>query len=214
MTREELLFVAKPILFNTEMVRAILDGRKSATRRKIRVPNYGYFMFEPPRVKPPYKIGDILYVRETWSYGAGKIIHTRPQFSELPHGYKGYAGARYYYRANEFDYELAPLIKWCPSIHMPREAARIFLRVTGVRAERLQEITEEQAKAEGIRNYWAEPHDDIPVFLGAKKIHSSRRKAYSGVWDSTLKKSDIARYSWDANPWVWVIEFEKLKVDA
>mgnify|MGYP000111121112 CR=1 FL=1 len=83
--------------------------------------------------------------------------------------------------------------KWKPSIHMPKEAARIFLRVTSVRAERLQEITAEQATREGIK-------PDFPPY---------QIDEFIDIWNSTIKKSDVGRYSWIANPWVWVIEFER-----
>ena len=126
----------KPILFNTEMVRAILDGRKSCTRRLLKEP----FTVHPngyitkPRgnenfcpYEPPYQPGDILYVRETWK--------------KAPNGY-------FYYEDWQRD-DIADVAKWKPSIHMPKEAARIWLKVTDVRVERLQEITEEQACVEG-----------------------------------------------------------------
>ena len=85
-----------------------------------------------------------------------------------------------------------------PSIHMPKEAARIWLKVTDVRVERLQEITEEQIGREGVEVEY--PH----VLNGEEK-----RYAFSTLWNSTVKKSDLDRYGWNANPWVWVIEFER-----
>lgn len=197
----------KPILFNTEMVRAILDGRKTCTRRVIKPqPNekhtfpfgfvtdstekkvVGYFGFGIDEyggsiqyVKPPYRYapGDILYVRETWCDDRQFTHASTP--------------GRYFYKASE-----SGNFKWHPSIHMPKEATRIWLKVTDVRVERLQDITSEQISREGVEVEY--PH----VLNGEEK-----RYAFSTLWNSTIKKSDIDRYGWDANPWVWVIEFER-----
>ena len=124
----------KPILFNTEMVRAILDGRKSCTRRLVKFfsgenPRWtgyikdGLMLYngknEPCIRKAPYQPGDILYVRETWK--------------KAPNGY-------YYYEDWQRN-DIADITKWKPSIHMLKEATRIWLKVTDVRVERLQEIT-------------------------------------------------------------------------
>lgn len=187
----------KPILFNTEMVRAILDGRKDATRRIVKgfIPDdavWGYTAFTPKGYiscrgtfadgygekffKLPCEPGDILYVRETWK--------------KAPNGY-------YYYEDWQRN-DIADVTKWKPSIHMPKEAARIWLKVTNVRVERLQEIT-----AEGIRN---EGISSMAVHVGDMEI---ALKEWENLWNSTIKKSDLDRYGWNANPWVWVIEFER-----
>lgn len=187
----------KPILFNTEMVRAILDGRKDATRRIVKgfIPDdavWGYTAFTPKGYiscrgtfadgygekffKLPCEPGDILYVRETWK--------------KAPNGY-------YYYEDWQRN-DIADVTKWKPSIHMPKEAARIWLKVTDVRVERLQDITSEQISREGVEVEY--PH----VLNGEEK-----RYAFSTLWNSTIKKSDIDRYGWDANPYVWVISFER-----
>lgn len=194
----------KPILFNAEMVRAILDGRKSCTRRAIKpqpdekhtyplgfitdstekkeVGCFGFAVNEYggsiQYVKPPYRYtpGDILYVRETWK--------------KAPNGY--------FYYEDWLRNDIADVTKWKPSIHMPKEAARIWLKVTDVRVERLQEITSEQISREGVEVEY--PH----VLNGEEK-----RYAFSTLWNSTIKKSDIDRYGWDANPYVWVISFER-----
>jgi hypothetical protein len=196
----------KPILFNTEMVRAILDGRKTCTRRLVSSRQFlgmlpdkcknaapdeflkgKRMMFKPycdmtdaelimTAYKAPYEPGDILYVRETWK--------------KAPNGY-------YYYEDWQKD-DIADVTKWKPSIHMPKEAARIWLKVTDVRVERLQEITSEQICREGVEVEY--PH----VLNGEEK-----RYAFSRLWDSTIKKSDLDRYGWNASPWVWVIEFER-----
>lgn len=183
----------KPILFNTEMVRAILDWRKACTRRVIKhnvgaILNSPYHM-EHPEVedawlikklcRPPYKPGDILYVRETW---CGLPVNEAGHFRRHP---------IYYYKA---DGDLRPegwRGAWRPSIHMPKEAARIWLKVTDVRVERLQDMTDDDAEAEGCFDY------------------TSTALGFFDVWDSTIKKSDRDRYGWAANPWVWVIEFER-----
>ena len=118
--------------------------------------------------------GDILYVRETWK--------------KAPNGY-------YYYEDWQRN-DIADVTKWKPSIHMPKEAARIWLKVTDVRVERLQEITEVQAQAEGCNS---------GLLTGA----CTARGQFEDLWNSTVKKSDIDRYGWDANSYVWVIEFER-----
>jgi hypothetical protein len=203
----------KPILFNTEMVRAILDGRKSCTRRIVKgfIPNnavWGYTAFTPKGYiscrgtfadgygekffKLPCKLGDILYVRETWK--------------KAPNGY-------YYYEDWQRN-DIADVTKWKPSIHMPKEAARIWLKVTDVRVERLQEITEEQACMEGT-NPWDEacyenngwhPTLSDPDSGGEPNMVDGFHK----LWNSTIKKSDLDRYGWEANPYVFVIEFVKI----
>ncbi len=202
----------KPILFNTEMVRAILDGRKDATRRIVKgfIPDdavWGYTAFTPKGYiscrgtfadgygekffKLPCEPGDILYVRETWK--------------KAPNGY-------YYYEDWQKD-DIADVTKWKPSIHMPKEAARIWLKVTDVRVERLQDITEEQACMEGTdpwdeacyeNNGWHPTLSD-PDSGGDPNMIDGFHK----LWNSTIKKSDLDRYGWNANPWVWVIEFER-----
>lgn len=189
----------KPILFNTDMVRAILDGRKSCTRRickdanEYTVPDMEFYnadkrtyavhnfvdkehteQLSTAERTCPICTGDILYVRETWK--------------EAPKGY-------YYYEDWQRN-DIADITKWKPSIHMPKEAARIWLKVTNVRVERLQEITEVQAQAEGCNS---------GLLTGA----CTARGQFEDLWNSTVKKSDIDRYGWDASPWVWVIEFER-----
>ena len=203
----------KPILFNTEMVRAILDGRKTCTRRIVKTRRKdacGFYvtkrsdgsfagvyeydederMFENP-LFPPYRTGDILYVRETWC--------------GLPVNEAGHMRGHtiYYYRAD--DGELWPKgwrSTWHPSIHMPKEAARIWLKVTDVWVERLQDITAEQILKEGIGLT-----QDMIESVEEMKEHCDI--PFAATWNHTLKKSDLDRYGWAANPWVWVIEFER-----
>ena len=188
----------KQILFNTEMVRAILDGKKTCTRRIVKgaIPDdamWGYTMFTPKGCiscrgvyadeygekffRLPYQQGDILYVRETWCKGSWMNEKER-----------------YYYKADDNDFHCV----WHPSIHMPKEAARIWLKVKDVLVERLQGIDGKGCVKEGIEE---EPLKDVrEEFV---------KGMYHDLWDSTIKKSDIDRYGWDANPWVWVIEFER-----
>lgn len=186
----------KPILFNTEMVRAILDGKKSCTRRLVKPQPQGYFeVNENPvyiydtdwnqgKITPPYQPGDILYVRETWHkyikrVGKGESC----RFAEF-----------YGYRASVANSEDADE-PWRPSIHMPKEAARIWLKVTDVRVERLQDMGKMDAVKEGI---------DTRLCINLKHALAKFKK----LWNSTIKKSDLNCYGWDVNPWVWVIEFE------
>lgn len=185
----------KPILFNTDMVRAILEDRKTETRRVVKPQPEkgahspyecvgGRFAFRigeracTNQYNPPYHLGDILYVRETWNRLLGEWIYKADQKP----GFKNPG-------------------KWRPSIHMPHEAARIFLRVTDVRVERLQEIKNEQAQAEGVKGWMVATDrdwDKNPNYI----------LAFRHAWNSTIKPADRDLYGWEANPWVWVIEFE------
>lgn len=136
----------------------------------------------------PFKPGDILYVRETWDYLEGWKI-----------GDPGIEG-KYFYRA---DGDLRPISwrgNWRPSIHMPKEAARIFLNVTNVRVERLQCMSWDDICNEGLI-----PDSDIRDKFSFEMLQNK----FKNLWDSTIKKSNLDRYGWDASPWVWVIEFER-----
>ena len=211
----------KPILFNTDMVRAIMDGRKTCTRRVVKTRRKdacGFYvtkrtdgsftgiyeydederMFENQLI-PPYKPGDILYVRETWHRYTKRVGKGEGCHPEEHYGYKASI-------ANSEDAEEP----WKPSIHMPKEAARIWLKVTNVRVERLQDITPKDAENEGVGNLF---YEDIGY--GEKNYGTEVdpedgivKEQFAWLWESTIKKSDIDRYGWDANPWVWVIEFE------
>jgi hypothetical protein len=179
----------KPILFNTQMVRAILDGRKTCTRRIVKPQPTAHYGVQC--IKPPYQPGDILYVRETWSLR--------------------FDGEKYFYKADKntsreekrlLDYND---VKWRPSIHMPKEAARIWLKVTNVRVERLQEITEAQTEEEGFLftppclHRTGENYCDIDGPCGSKIKYCdmSAGELFGKVlWDSTIKKSDIDIYGW------------------
>lgn len=227
MTRKELLQVAKPILFDTDMVRAILDGRKTVTRRLVKpqqviglgcdkCPNnmpqeyikQKEMLFKPwcdmsdnelisAIYKPPYEPGDILYVRETWTlkefYDGEALIKFRAG---------GNIGIDYECEGDTYN-KLVKYAhdKWVPSLFMPKEAARIFLKVTDVRVERLQDMDKMDALKEGIDNR-----------LCINLSHALTK--FKKLWNSTIKKSDIDLYGWDVNPWVWVIEFERIEVEV
>lgn len=205
----------KPILFNTEMVRAILDGRKTVTRRVIRWDKVDNALSCPYRRKnieipddkiierlcgAPYCMADILYVRETWT-----ILPGTPGDNFRPSGV-------YYYKA---DGDMRPDRfrdnGWRPSIHMPKEAARIFLRVQDVHAERLRDITEDEAAKEGAEPAFEYNTPEGPVVVSDEDGYYDI--GFKGVWDRTVKPSDRALYGWDANPWVWVIDFERISRD-
>lgn len=229
--------MTKPILFNTEMIRAILNGRKTCARRVVKKVPEGTYQIDAEanggclsffatygklieggtadlytELKPPYQVGDVLYVRETWG--------------------EGYKEGTYIYKADD---KLAnhPMFKestkmlYHPSIYMPKEAARIWLKVTDVRVEQLQDITPDGAKAEGMPDSLDYPVDKVycPVckgegVIGTVNVDSlghmdvdcsccdSYRKRFKNLWNSTIK-SDLDRYDWEANPWVWVIEFAR-----
>lgn len=190
----------KQILFNTEMVRVIMEGRKTVTRRVVKP--------QPPAtsvvrkrscawewsfwadcdmghlMQPPCQPGDILWVRETWCKADGHYM------------YRAFPGIGM--EPEKQDAAMREMgLKWRPSIHMPREAARLFLRVTDVRVERLQDINldppgpKNQVVREGLR-YLSD---------------------FIAVWDRTIKPADLHLYGWEANPWVWVIEFERISKD-
>lgn len=197
----------RPILFNTDMVRAILDGRKTVTRRCVKARSKsacGFYVtfrksdnafmgvydydenerqFDSSQASP-CQPGDILYVRETWYKDINRYMYRA-----------NYANNEKFYR-NGKEIE----IKWRPSIHMPKEAARIWLKVTGVRVERLQEIDGKGVLKEGINSH---VHPEADYFNG------NQREMFAELWDSTIKKPDLDRYGWEANPWVFVIEFER-----
>jgi len=248
----------KPILFNTDMVRAIQEGRKTQTRRVIRpqplspicyimagshhgkwnymdektadawdmadkLPIGGIPEEEKKRLwTPPCHTDDILWVRETWC----RLYYNDPD------GYTHYDQPMYYYFADgRPDIELRDddgrtlddqRIRWRPSIHMPKEAARIFLRVTNVRVDRLKNITEKEIRAEGevdsccmcSFNLGYDAHEincgknihravDCPLHMLYPDI------GFFGLWDCTIKPEERKRYGWQANPWVWVITFER-----
>lgn len=198
-----------------DMVRAILEGRKTVTRRVVKpqleitpIPTFGgsyrVSLDKNLLVKPPYRPGQILYVRETWA----PFYETMDSAPVI--------GYRYYAETDEEIIARLPEYldwfwpgRWYPSIHMPREAARIFLRVTDVRVERLQDITDEQARANGAEPFMMTVDVDKP---DSEKRWVEKLPAlvlFPGIWDSTIKPKDRALYGWEANPFVWRIEFDR-----
>ena len=199
----------RPILFNTEMVKALLEGRKTVTRRLVRRKELGEVLSSPARKEnqdipdrrfieclctAPYEAGDILWVRETWS-----PVLVRPK--------------RYIYKVDAergIGEGVGLPIKWHPSIHMPKEAARIFLKVTDVHAERLQEITAEGALDEGTNVEFPEPKPSyISLAYTKMRLEPAARRSFANLWDSTIKPADRPVCGWQADPWVWVIRFER-----
>lgn len=219
-----------PILFDTEMVRAILDGRKTCTRRickdanECTVPDMDFYnaakrtyavhnfadkehmeQLSTAERTCPICPEDILYVRETVWQKIGYYLdvdgETKPSwYNEFRHV------------ASDEKPETGWNYSWVkrPSIHMPKEAARIWLKVTSVGVERLQEITEDGCIAEGVypsncRGCNATFGCDNCPDEGYNEIDE-----FSEIWDSTIKKADLNSYGWDANPYVFVIEFIRI----
>ena len=201
----------KPILFNTEMVKAILDGRKTVTRRLVKFDKFtceedinngyagkcalsiGVFNHLSSRISKdaPCRVGDVLYVRETY---CDRWLPDGFLEGNERYGYKAYGEPSWGYWGND---NQGKNDVWIPSIHMPKEAARIFLKVTDVRVERLHEMRNSDARKEGME------HEIYP--LGQ----------FINLWNSLIKKQDIDKYGWNANPFCWVIEFEWIsKEDA
>lgn len=228
----------KPMLFNTEMVQALLEGRKTVTRRAVKFkagwnPKFTGYIPDGdvlygsnniPAVKAPYKTGDVLWVRETFQVdylsniiGSGRVRYKSD-------------GA---YQDFSFSPERYEIIRraqrkpgWRPNENMPREVARIFLRVTDVRAERLQEMSDDKALAEGVPHEWPMSPVYCPRCKGEGMIGALHPSSlgymdvecpyceratirFARLWDSTIKPADRPTYGWETNPWVWVIEFER-----
>jgi hypothetical protein len=206
----------KPILFSGDMVKALLYGRKTQTRRIVKnrgiLPefrggkgfendpscwgwkdgNTGYHitmlnsLADDPDFNSycPYDNVDLLWVREAFCHGL-------PEIGKLP----------WYYKADEKP-EDQGMTRWKPSIHMPRWASRITLEITNIRIERLQDIRDADCYDEGIES-WLEDHKNLPVFSdGTPAKYLNIRQAFRALWESVYGEG-----SWDANPWVWVIEF-------
>lgn len=212
----------RPILFSGPMVRAILEGRKTQTRRVVKfkpqdfvdqqyddAKKFKAFItdeYGAPHEKPcPYgKLGDRLWVRETWKRSGLSWHHTRPDIDEVYVSYRAGGIPHSFERPHQ---ETLPGDSkssdgWVPSIHMPRWASRINLEITGVRVERLQDISEEAAKAEGITESTsvavsADPEKDLVDLYAA---------TFASLWDQI----NGTKYTWSSNPWVWVVEFKKI----
>jgi hypothetical protein len=186
----------KPIIFNSSMVRAILDGSKMQTRRIVKPQPRTYSNQMWDYIKPPYQVSDVLWVRETWC--THEDINDNAFDEALIPGY-------YYKVADDgkipwFNNCKDVIYRWRPSIHMPREAARIFLKVKSIRIEQLQEITPRDAWEEGCRIGNSFPWEEhIPELQ-----QQCRDIVFKGLWNSIYD-------NWDDNPWVWRIEFERVE---
>ena len=207
----------KPILFDTKMVLALLEGRKTVTRRVVKPQPpaastvskigkaYGWSRGKDSQpkylMKQPYQPGDVLYVRETFRVdylsnivGSGRVRYKADgSYADI------------HFSADRYDMmRRAHRMVWRSSENMPREAARIFLRVTGVRVERLQDIYLIDCEKEGVQLNFIQETDLVMHGILA-------RKKFAEVWDNTIKPPDRVRCGWEANPWVWVIEFERVE---
>jgi hypothetical protein len=224
----------RPILFNGPMVRALLDGSKTQTRRVVR---YGMasgrsvayqktqaFQDELTPYCPYGQPGDRLWVRETWGVVSndwdadGNLTDWTPDrpatpITEMRFGQGYYSGHAIY--AADGSYEWAgdddgggePRSAWHPSIHMPRAASRILLEIVSVRVERLQDISEDDCWAEGIDAVDG-ALDDMAILNLAKRMNRSCHDAaptYAALWESINGAG-----SWDTNPWVWAVEFKRV----
>lgn len=203
----------RPILFNTDMVRAILDGRKTTTRRALKYPfevHPNGFITKPRGhdrlcpYEPPYQQGDILYVRETWSTKrSSKCVGNKTEkcpYNSCENAPGPCLYDEYIYKATD-NLESSD-VTWHPSIHMPKEAARIWLRVKDVRAERLSDMKLDDFLSEGVS---IRPE----AFNDPDNAYMQARMGFFHIWDSTIPKGQQDLYGWEANPWVWVIEFER-----
>ena len=198
----------KPIIFRTEMVRAILDGRKTQTRRAVKIKsgdsfntysiqpgyingghdNYYGFSSEEHDYKCPYgQPGATLWVRETFALD---------EWFYLP-GHK-----EVLYKTDNIDSDYP--VKWKPSIHMPKWACRIWLEIINIKVEKLQDIRMSDCEAEGAKDYL---YGEYPNSYNIKKAGSCLRHNFHRLWDSINEK----KHPWASNPWVWVVEFERIK---
>ncbi len=242
-----------PILFSTPMVKAILDGRKTMTRRVLKIPKWAvpyeeYFETDGKTataicektgcqadIQCPYgKPGDILWVRETWWKYGGEYLYRADGDEEIsacstptggyPSECRNYPGCEGCTRTNW-------KIPWKPSIHMPKAACRIKLKITNIRVERLQDISTEDICNEGI---WVEPPPIVKTgaqfpsdfenrtetqkdewfettaratYIGQCDHIAALHREWENLWDSLNANRG---YGWDKNPWVWVVEFERV----
>ncbi len=221
----------KPILFSTEMVKAILAGRKTMTRRVIKDKVFqewqdvGFssdFIKHPDNSwskKCPYgQVGDILWVRETWNVDSVND-HNKTMAIDFKAIQDGYHGAEVIRRFKPERYtqfrKFYQKAGWQSSLFMPREAARILLKVTNIRVERLQDITETDAMDEGALRIPNTPEYQkaFDAAVAAKEkppLGETPRQRFARLWDSLNTERG---YGWDLNPWVWVVEFERVKME-
>ena len=214
----------KPILFNTEMVQAILDGRKTVTRRCVKPPGEIEDVFgHMNECKQPCQPGDILYVRESakiTGYGCMRKYYVDCEFCD---GEK----ERFYVPFEEYRRIMNKCTMMFDSTDpykkpkfspywLTKHESRIWLRVKEVQAERLQTITALQALSEGVSKYTGWETEEYKAAVEVAKVNGTRPplgynsiQRFAHLWDSTIKKQDTDKYGWNANPWVWVIEFER-----
>ena len=228
-TREELLEIAKPAFFSGELVKAILEGKKTQTRRlvkpqislmsgetgeweemddgslQMRIDGYNGLIYDYP-VYPKYHAGDVLYVPECQSIERQLMVF--PEDRETVRViYKADGSVKYYPVSPKEWSRLAKYDGLAPKFLSPywttKETARLFLRVTDVRVERLQEISEEDTAKEGIRTDIYVCRFDDPDFVE----NIGGKEEFAKLWDSTVKKTELGQYGWSANPWVFVYSF-------
>lgn len=229
MTREQLLEKSRDILFNAEMIKAVLEGKKTTTRRVIKLNDknldfVGHHPLDGKAVfcknknanwstqkhelfKTPCYLKEILYARESakiLSMQNGKVkmlFKADNSVKEFEVSDKEYNRL---YRYKDFD-------RWLSPYWQTKETARIFLRAIDVRVERLQDISENQMLREGLLSCSRCYHHNG----NCKDFQSTRecklKSEFTALWDGTIKKQDLNKYSWQANPWVWVIEFERIE---
>jgi hypothetical protein len=194
--------MVKPIIFDTDSVLAILDGRKTQTRRLVKpqplFKTCRKFVFADETC--PKKWEDSDNIVKTYQYQPGDILYVREPFSKI---ISNDGKCKYIYKAtDEYPFgESGYIVKfhWHPSIQMPKEAARIWLKVKNVSIKKLQDMTEEDAEKEGSRE----------VLTDGKIRTSALLNFYENMWNSRFKKSDLDQYGWEVNPYVFVVEFER-----
>lgn len=206
----------RPILFSGEMVQAILAGRKTQTRRLVlpqpkwdpischHISKFGCWNYGRPFISPPD------FARDDWPFHPGDILWVRETWAEMPYGYV--------YRADDEKPDGWDAVdRWKPSIHMPKVAARTFLRVVSVRLEELTGISDADCAAEGIREWFVDdgfcaryaPQGGNGPAWPLSECPATPVEAMKKLWDSTIKPDKIGSYCWLVNPWVWVVEFER-----
>lgn len=203
----------KPILFSTAMVKAILDGRKTQTRRIVKPPfqqwlqeSYGDNEWSKTALNfSKIQVGDILWVRETWNTRDAEFVYkASPDLFKQTRWYKEIEKV-FTQQSLEMP-EPENCIKWKPSIHMPKDACRLFLRVTDViRIERLQDISEQDALAEGIKRFSKAPIYGYQNYLHQESFCITAKESFQTLWQ---KINGIN--SWNENPFVWVYSFNKI----
>lgn len=200
----------RPILFSGPMVRAILEGRKTQTRRVVKLRDGEWIDGDHIAFDKDGKCGVSLNGKRYPHGTVGDRLWVRESFREVSDQTGGYA-----YRAN-CSSGTEKLDKWKPSIHMPRWASRITLEITGVRVERLQDISASDCIAEGLRSEvfdqtlgfrnYMKKNDWFVHWGDGKDIEDAAIESFQSLWQSINGDE-----SWAANPWVWVIEFRKME---